>query len=51
MNQCVNPLLWTAAVLVIGAGDLARADVVTEWNVRGGELITAARPITQQAVA
>ena len=49
MNQRVNPLLWAVALLAIGVSGVARADVVTEWNVKGGEFITAARPITQQA--
>ena len=49
MNKRVNLLLCAVATVVLGASAVARADVVTEWNVKGGELITAARPITQQA--
>ena len=49
MNKRVNPLLGTLLVLVIGTSGVARADVVTEWNIKGGELVSAARPLTQQA--
>jgi hypothetical protein len=55
MNRNLNHLLRALSALAIGAigaigaSGAARADVVTEWNVRCGELITAARPLTQHA--
>jgi hypothetical protein len=49
MNKRINPLLWAASVLAIGASSVARADVVTEWNIKGGEFITASGLITQPA--
>jgi hypothetical protein len=42
-------LSWALSVLVTGASGVARADVVTEWNIVDGELITASGLITQPA--
>jgi hypothetical protein len=47
MNNPVLRLLWALPVLALGGS--ARADVVTDWNVRAGELITASGLITQPA--
>jgi hypothetical protein len=49
MNKTVHRLLRVLPALMLGAGGIARADVVTEWNVRTGELVTASGLVTQPA--
>jgi hypothetical protein len=49
MNQPIRHLLCALSVLALGASGSARADVVTEWNVRAGDLVTASGLITQPA--
>jgi hypothetical protein len=50
MSTLIRRLLpSTLSVLATGIGLAARADVVTEWNIRSGDIVTASGLITQPA--
>jgi hypothetical protein len=49
MSKPIHHLLRALSALAIVEGNVAHADVVTEWNVKAGEIVAASGLITQPA--